>query len=156
MYKKSVAIIVPALFAAAVLVSSNAAATKINISGTWSRSQIKKDCDSVGGSCDNCSGKSGPYSCSNLNNNNTVYCNSGGKCIGWIPRKSNPPHTLSGVLHTPSGGIKSSGGNAPPQGHRPPVKITGFRPPSGVKTTGGNNGAGTIMRHEEHHFGGHR
>ena len=159
MRKKSIAIIVPALFAAAVLVSTNASAYhKVSIGGPVSRGQLLKDCNAVGGLCGNCKGQSGGYSCTNPNNpggETVVQCTSGGKCTGYIPRKGNPPHTIGGILHPPSGGVKSSGGNQPPNGHPHPVKVRSFRPPSGVKTTGGNSGPpAPIMRTAGHHSGG--
>ena len=103
-------------------------ATRVTIKGTYSRAQVKKDCDAVGGSCDNCTGKSGGYSCSNLNNNNTVYCLSNGRCTGWIPGRSRPPHTLGGILQAPTG-VKTTGGVAGGrhQGHGRVIKAGGFK-----------------------------
>jgi len=153
MCRKYIAMLVPAVFATTVLASTAAFATKVNISGTWSRSQIKKDCDAVGGAYADL-GKNG-YLCDNGGNH--VSCNNRGKCTGYNPRQSHPPHTIGGILRPPSAGIKSSGGNAPPKGHHHPVKVSGFKPPSGVKTTGGNNNRPiTITRTEEHHSGGHK
>lgn len=155
MYKKSVAIIVPAVLAATMLVTTNASAKPVTLSGTFSRSQVKKDCAAVSGGHFG-SYSDGSYSCVNVNNGNSVHCTGKGKCYGNVVRQGKPPHTIGAILRPPSAGIKSSGANAPPKGHRLPVKISGFRPPSGAKTTGSNNGAAMIMRHEEHHFGGHR
>jgi hypothetical protein len=42
MYKKSVAIIVPAVLAATMLVTTNASAKPVTLSGTFSRSQVKR------------------------------------------------------------------------------------------------------------------
>lgn len=158
MHKKSIAVIVPALFAAAVFLSTDASATRVTISGTVSRTQLKKDCDAVGGACGNCSGTTGGYSCINIGpggKGQTVTCSAGGKCTGVTRRRSNPSHTIGGFLHPPSAGIKSSGGTAPPRSRHRPVSISAFRPPSRMKTTGGNNTTVTIG-HDEHHSGGHR
>jgi hypothetical protein len=127
MHKKSVAIIVPALFVAAIVVSTNASARQINtLGGTHTRGQVKKDCDANGGAYIDF-GKNG-YSCySQSGNGNVVDCNNRRKCTGSIPRQSKPPHTIGGILHPPSAGIKSSGGNSAPV---------------------------TIQRTEAHHFGG--
>ncbi len=162
MQKKFVALVVPALLVAGIFLSTDAFATRVSISGTVSRSQLKKDCDSVGGACGNCNGTKGGYSCVNIGpggTGQTVTCTAGGKCTGVYrqgPHQGVPTHTIGGILHAPSAGIKSSGNNAPPQGHRPPVKMTGFSPSSGIKTMGGGNQPAPIERAESHHFGGHR
>jgi hypothetical protein len=89
---------------------------------------------------------------------NCIFCHrdhchviscSGGHCTNTVTFR----RAGRGTFQRP-GGVNSSGGNAPPNGHRHPVRVSGFNPPSGIKTTGGNNGAGLIMRHEEHRFGG--
>ena len=67
---------------------------------------------------------------------------------------TSPPHRGPVAPRPPLGGVKDPGGSAPPSGHRPPVKVGGFKPPSGVKTTGGNSAPATIERSEEHHSGG--
>jgi hypothetical protein len=153
MRTKCIATIVPAVIAAAVLAPTGAFATKISISGTWSRSQIKKDCNAVGGAYLDL-GKNG-YLCDKSGNH--VSCNNRGKCTGYNPRQGNPSHTIGGILRSPSAGIKSSGGGTPPNGHRHPVKFSGFRPPSGVKTTGGKAITPvTVGRTQEHHSGGHK
>lgn len=154
MYKKSVAIMVPAVLAATMLVTANASAKPVTLSGTFSRSQVKKDCAAVSGGHFG-SYSDGSYSCVNVNNGNSVHCTGKGKCYGNVARPGKPPHTIGGILHPPSAGIKSSGGNAPPSGHRTPVHVGGFKPPSGVKTTSGNSGP-VIYRGEVHHSGGHR
>jgi|SRR5579884_3406024 len=57
----------------------------------------------------------------------------------------------------PHGGVEYPGGNAPPSGTRPPVHVGGLKPPSGVKTTGGNSGPPvTISRTVGARSGGHR
>lgn len=158
MHKKSAAVVVPALFVAAILVSTSASAYhKVSIGGTVSRGQLLKDCDAVGGLCGNCKGTTGAYSCTNTNNpggETSVNCTSGGKCTGYVPRKSSPSHTIGGILHSPVG-IKSSGSETPPRSRHRPVSISAFKPPSRMKTTGGNNTTVTIG-HVEHHSGGHR
>jgi hypothetical protein len=89
---------------------------------------------------------------------NCIFCHrdhchviscSGGHCTNTVTFR----RAGRGTFQRP-GGVNSSGGNAPPNGHRHPVMVGGFISPPGIKTTGGNNGAGLIMRHEEHHFGG--
>lgn len=65
-----------------------------------------------------------------------------------------PPHRGPVAPRPPHGGVKNPGGNAPPSGHRPPVRFGGFKPPMGVKTTGGNGAPVTIQRSEGHHSGG--
>lgn len=142
--------------AIASMLPTIASATRVSISGTWSRSQIKKDCDAAGGVCGNCQGKSGQYECELSPGGGSVHCTARGKCTGYVPRQRNPPHTLGGILHPPFGGVKSSGSNPPPKGYRRPARITGFKPPSGVKTMGGKSTPATITRHEEHHSGGHK
>ena len=159
MCKKSIAIIVPALFAAVVLLSTTAAAYhKVSIGGSVGRGQLLKDCNAVGGLCGGCKATTGTYSCTNTGNpggETIVTCTSGGKCTGYVPRQSKPPHTIGGILHPPSG-IKSSGGETPPRSRHRPVNISAFRPPLRIKMTGGNNTPVTIGRHEAHHSGGHR
>ena len=157
MRRKCIAMLIPAVFVAALVVSTSASARHVvTLSGTYSRGQVKKDCDAAGGAYID-SGGAG-YACfSQSGNGNVVDCNNRGKCTGSIPRQSHPPHTIGEILRPPSAGIKSSGGNAPPKGHHHPVKVSGFKPPSGVKTTGGNNNRPiTITRTEEHHSGGHK
>jgi len=151
MRKKSITILLPAAFAVAILASTSAVAKRVSISGTWSRSQIKKDCDAVGASYVD-DGKNG-YSCINLGTD--VTCTNRGKCTGWVPRQRNPPHTIGGILHPPSG-VRTTGGNAPwIGGNHHPVNITGFKPPSGVTTTGGGKPA-IVMHTDEHRGGRHR
>lgn len=155
MYTKSVTIIVPALFAAALAIPTCASAKpqQITLSGTFSRGQVKKDCDAVGGTFSD-SGSYG-YGCL-ANNGNIVNCSNRGKCTGSIPREGKPPHTIGGILRPPSG-VKTTGGSAPWKGgHHHPVKVTGFKSPSGVKTLGDGGHAVTITRTEEHHSGGGR
>ncbi|MGH7153704.1 MAG: hypothetical protein ACREF3_07215 [Acetobacteraceae bacterium] len=140
--------------AIASMLPTVASATRVSISGTWSRSQIKKDCDAAGGVCGNCQGKSGRYECELSPGGGSVYCTARGKCTGYVPRQRNPPHTLGGILHPPSGIKTTGGGAAPQQGKGRPVNVGGVTPAhGGVKTTGGNTPI-TIMRHEEHHSGG--
>jgi hypothetical protein len=166
----------------AFALACNAAwATRVTINGTYSRAQVKKDCDAVGGSCDNCSGKSGGYSCSNLNNNNTVYCLSNGRCTGWIPRRSHPPHTLSGILRAPSGvktigrvtkhgvrPVKAGDLKARHLGHGRVVKTAGFKNktiyrrstgptnPNGPDVPGKDKGPFTSPQHHGMSMGGGR
>src|SRR6185437_2895473 len=51
-----------------------------------------------------------------------------------VARRRKPPHTIGGILHSPSAGIKTSGGILPSNGHRHPAKFNDLRPPSGTKT----------------------
>lgn len=80
----------------------------------------------------------------------TVWCNSDG-CHNRVSTRV--AHSHGGAPRSPSAG-KASGGNPPPKGRHRPVRITGYKPPSGVKTTGGNSAPVTIQRREEHHSGG--
>jgi hypothetical protein len=157
MRRKCIAVLVPAVFVAALVVSTSASARQIvTLSGTHSRGEVKKDCDASGGAY--ISFHDGSYSCySQSGNGNVVDCNKRGKCTGSIPRQSKPSHTIGGILHPPSG-VKTTGGNAPWKGgHHHPVKVSGYKPPSRVKTMGGNNHKPvTIMHNEEHHSGGHK
>jgi hypothetical protein len=149
-----VTIIAPALFAAAVIVPTNASARQIvTLSGTHSRGEVKNDCNASGGAY--ISFHDGSYSCySQSGNGNVVDCNKSGKCTGSIPRQNKPPRTIGGILQPPSG-VKTTGGNAPWQGgHHHPVKISGLKSPSGAKTTGSGDKSGTIMHTDERHSGG--
>ncbi len=157
MYKKSVAIIFSAALALTMLVTTDASAKPVTLSGTFSRSQVKKDCAAVSGGHFG-SYSDGSYSCVNVNNGNSVHCTGRGKCYGSVARRGKPPHTIGGILHSPSTGVKSSGNNPPsPSGHRRPAKFNGVRPLSGTKAMGGRNSQPvTVMRSEGHHFGGHK
>jgi hypothetical protein len=149
-----VTIIAPALFAAAVIVPTNASARQIvTLSGTHSRGEVKKDCDASGGAY--ISFHDGSYSCySQSGNGNVVDCNKGGKCTGSIPRQRKPPRTIGGILQPPSG-VKTTGRNTSwTGGHHHPVKVSGFQPPSNIKTMGGSDKSVTITHVEEHHSGG--
>lgn len=140
------------IFAAALTISPALAYRRIALGGSYSRGTVKTDCAGAGGDYYSTGGH---YGCVNVNNGNAVDCVKG-KCTGVVPRRIAPSHSLGGILHAPSAGIKSSGGKPPPHGHRPPVKVGGYKPPSRIKTTGGNNPPSMIMRHEEHHSGGHK
>lgn len=153
MSKKSIAVIVPALFAAAILVSTGAYAThKVTISGIVSRGQVKKDCDAAGGLCAGCNAKSGGYTCLVVQTGAGVDCTSKGKCTGYVPRKIHPTHTIGGILHAPSGGIKSSGATVMAKPKRHPVKVTHFKPPSEVERS--RFKPASITRSESGHSGG--
>jgi hypothetical protein len=162
MYKKSVAIIAPALFAAAMFLSTDAFATKVSISGTWSRSQIKKDCEANSkGSYQTFS--DGSYGCV-ANNGNAVDCKSG-KCTGFIPRQSKPPHTIGGILHLPSGVKTTGGANGRRLGHGRVVKTSGLKTKTIDRTREGPTDSGgkglasyrstgtTFPKGDEHHEG---
>lgn len=156
MHKKSVVIIVPSLLAAAVLASTDASATKVTISGTHSRWEIEQKCIVAGGQGYS-NGYPGTYGCKTSKGTSVDCSYATHKCTGTVPRRSPPSHGLGGILRPPSGGFKASGGTALPQGHDRPVRITGFRPPAGVKTLGGNHSPPvTIMRTAGHHSGGHK
>ena len=169
MYKKSVATVVPALFAAAVLASTSAYAYhKVSIGGTVSRGELLKDCEAIGGACGNCRGTTGDYSCTNTNTpagqETNVICSSGGKCNGYVPRQSNPPHTISGILHPPSGVKTTGGAKSPKHGMRPikvgPSKAGIYRShptDSGGKGLAGSRSAGpSFPKSAEHHESMHR
>lgn len=153
MRKKSIAMAVPALFVA-IVVSTGASARHIStLNGTFSRSQVKKDCSANGGAYIDW-GKNG-YSCySTSGNGNVVDCNNRGKCTGSIPRQSKPSHTIGGISHPPSAGIKSLG--IAPNGPWRPARSTGFRRPASEETSGNNRQPVLIMRNEGHHSGGNR
>jgi hypothetical protein len=167
MYKKSVAIIVPAAFVAAFLVSTNASARQIvTLSGTYSRGQVKKNCDASGGAY--ISFHDGSYSCySQSGNGNVVDCNKRGKCTGSIPRESKPPHTISGILHPPSGVKTTGGANDRHLGHGRVVKTSGLKTKTIDRTRGGPTDSGgkglasyrstgtTFPNGDEHHEGRH-
>jgi hypothetical protein len=162
MYKKCV-VIVPALFAAMVSVSTSASAKpqQVTLSGTFSRSQVKKDCAAVGGHYDD--EHSYGYGCL-ANNGNIVNCNNRGKCTGSIPRQSNPPHTISGILHPPSG-VKTIGGAKSPNHGVRPIKVGASKAgiyrshptDSGGKGLAGYRSTGpTFPKSAEHHESMHR
>lgn len=153
MRKISIAMAVPALFAA-IIVSTSASARQIStLSGTISRSQVKKDCSANGGAYIDW-GKNG-YSCySTSGNGNVVDCNNRGKCTGSVPRQSKPSHTISGIPHPPSAGIKSPA--SAPNDNWHPAQSAGFKRPASGDTLGGNRQPALIMRNEGQHSGGHR
>jgi hypothetical protein len=146
---KCIAVTVPALFVSIVAATDASARHVFTLSGTYSRSQVKKDCDAAGGAYQI---DGGGYFCVNPSNGNSVNCNNRGKCTGSIPRQSKPPRTIGGILHPPSAALRSSGNSAPPQGHRPPARVGGFKTPSGV---GRNRQPIITMRGEAHYSGGH-
>lgn len=149
MSKTCIALAVSALLATIVVPTSASARHVFTLSGTYSRSQVKKDCDAVGGVYQS---DSGGYFCASTSNGNSVNCNNRGKCTGSIPRQGRPPRTLGGLLHPPSAGVRSSGNSAPPNRHGVPVKFSGFKAPSGA---GGNRQPTIIMHSEGHYSGGH-
>src|SRR6185437_8249472 len=153
MRKKSIVIAVPALFIA-IAVSTSASARQISgLNGTFSRSQVKKDCSADGGAYIDW-GKNG-YSCySTSGNGNVVDCNNRGKCTGSVPRQSKPSHTIGGISHPPSAGIKSLG--SAPNGQLRPAQVTGFKRPASEDTLGDNRQPVLDMHNEGHHSGGHR
>ncbi len=147
MHKKSAAIAVSLLFAGAVLASDNAVAKPVRTT-TISTESAEAFCHDHGGgtNCVFCHwGHCHVISCSQGSGGQTFCTNTvtfrAANRIGARP---------------PAAGIKSFGGNAPPQGHRSPVKISGFNPPSGIKTLGGSGQTVPIERAESHHSGGHR
>jgi hypothetical protein len=150
MRKSCIAIAVPALFVAIAVPTSASARHIITLSGTYSRSQVKKDCDAVGGVYQS---DSSGYFCASTSNGNSVNCNNRGKCTGSIPRQSRPSRTIGGILHPPSAGLSSSANDGAPNGHRPPVKFGGFRAPSAAS---GDAQPMTMMHSEVHYSGGHR
>ena len=64
---------------------SEASAHPVHISGTHSRGEIASACAAVGGMAGNTNGKSGSYSCTNLDKGTSVECTDAGKCTGWVP-----------------------------------------------------------------------
>jgi len=146
MLTKSAVVIVPALFAAAILASSRADAKPIRTT-TISGQSAEAFCHGHGGGTD-C------IFC-HRDHCHVISCaegSGGGKfCTNTVSfRKAN-----GRGVRPPLTGIASTGAATPPRGHRPPVKIIGFEPPSGVKTMGGH-GTPAIEHFEAHHFGGGR
>lgn len=144
MRNTSMTIIIPALFAIAILGSGPADAKPVRTT-TISGQSAEAFCHGHGGG------------------NNCIFCHrdhchviscdkgSGGKtfCTNTVSfRKAG-----RGGGRGPVAGLKPPGRNAPPNGYHHPVKVTGFGPPSGVKTMGGDSGP-VIGRVEMHHFGG--
>jgi hypothetical protein len=82
---------------AAMMLSPYAASARpIQISGTHSQGEIQNTCNSVGGTSYS-NAATGTYGCSK--GKNVVACQSSGKCVGSVPRKSGPSGpTLGGVL----------------------------------------------------------
>lgn len=134
---KSIAIIGTALLAAAILAPGNAFATKvINIGGTYSHAQIKKDCDAAGGVYDD----NGSRGCLCIGDKATISCNGRGKCTGTIDSsRRKPPHTIGGILRSPAGksGIGKVGGiklTPAPRGYHLPAHVGGQFAPGGGKS----------------------
>ena len=75
-----------------------ASARTINIAGTVSRSHLLAACQANGGTCGNCRGTSGGYTCGGTAAGTTVTCTSKGKCTGYVPDFYGGPHTLGGIL----------------------------------------------------------
>jgi len=138
--------------AALALACAQAFARSVRISGTHSASEIKGACDKAGGTFTQDSGGYGCTTNCTASYGCTVGCTNKGKCTGDVPLRGRPSGTLGGILHPPVAGIKSSGDNPPSKAHRRPVNIDTAKPPSGVKTTGGN--AQPVMRTHEHRSGG--
>lgn len=143
------------------ITNSPAAARYVDLSGTHSKAQLKKDCDGR-----YVEGK-GEYGCANdcdgTNSGCGVFCSEKTqKCHGWVPGRTLPPRTLGGILHPPLGGFKS-GGNEPPRHHRYPVNVGGLRAPfGGMKKSGGSSHPVIYRSHgpqhagNVHHSGGER
>jgi hypothetical protein len=147
MLKTSVALVVPALFAAAILASGHAVAKPIRTT-TISGQSAEAFCHGHGGGTD-C------VFC-HRDHCHVISCSegSGGKkyCTNTVSfRKAD-----RGGIRPTSAGTASSGAATPPGGHRHPVKIIGFKPPSEVKTTGGGGKPVTIMHADEHHGDKHK
>lgn len=164
------------VFAAVMMLPGIALATKeVSIGGTVSRGQLKNDCAAVGGSY---TSTGGHYSCYNSKNDNLVYCTSNGKCTGWVTRQA-PSHTVSGILHSPSG-VKTTGRATSPKhgvrrvkfggvkarhlGHGRVVKIGGLKTKpiyrshptdSGGKGLTSYHSTGPTFPMAEHHGGRH-
>lgn len=64
----------------------SAMAKVVDISGTHSKGEIKKDCDAVGGFMVEGNGGKG-YGCFNYHKNTLVACTKNGQCQGFVPRK---------------------------------------------------------------------
>ena len=134
-------VILAALFFAFGFHADSAWADK-RLSGHYTKAQVKKDCDSAGGTYGE--GAGGSYGC-DAPNGNSVICG-GSTCYGNCGWK-NPDcafrrQGVSGILHhrPPSAGIKSSGGNAPPKHRRRPVNVRGLRmPAAGMKQPDGGH-----------------
>lgn len=112
--------------------------------GTVSCCEVDQNDNVVGGSCVVLSGRPRP--------GQGIVAPSAGLSPSGI--YTPPPHRGPVTPRPPHGGAKNPGGGTPPSGHRHPVRIKGFKPPSGVKTTGGNSAPVTIGRHADHPSGG--
>jgi hypothetical protein len=75
-----------------------ASARTINITGTVTRSRLFSACQANGGTCGNCRGTSGSYSCDATTSGTSVTCTSKGKCTGQVPDFYRGPHTLGEIL----------------------------------------------------------
>ncbi len=73
------------LLAVSIPLSASYART-FSLSGKHSRAEIASKCDAAGGVKSNTSGKSGKYSCNNLDKGTSVDCNANGKCTGTVPQ----------------------------------------------------------------------
>lgn len=143
MRTRSIATIVPAMFAAAALASTAATAKPVRTT-TISTESAEAFCHGHGGGT-NC------IFC-HRDHCHVISCN-GPYCTNTVTFR----RITHGAGRPTTGGVKTTGGNTPPNGRTHPVRISGFKPPSGVKTTGGNNFTPvTITRSQEHHFGGHK
>jgi hypothetical protein len=97
------------------------------LSGTHSKDEINKACDSVGGIENQGAGGNG-YGCYNPKNGTLVACNNGGVCTGYTPGRIVVPTNLRHLLHlqvpatsltvdqSPAGNGISKGGEAPASG----------------------------------------
>jgi len=148
MRNECIATAVSALLIGVIVPTGASARHVFTLSGTYSRAQVKKDCDAVGGVYQS---DKGGYFCGSVTNGNSVNCNNRGKCTGSIPRQGRPRRTISGILHSPSGSLRSSGNGTQPNFHRAPAGFRGFKAPSSV---GSNSQPTTIMRSASHYSGG--
>ncbi|MCO5131270.1 MAG: hypothetical protein M9932_11970 [Xanthobacteraceae bacterium] len=144
MQTKSAIMVVPALVAVTILVSGDAVAKPVRTT-TISGQSAEAFCHGHGGGTD-C------IFC-HRDHCHVINCSvgSGGKkfCTNTVSfRKANGQRG-----HGPTAGTASSGATAPPRGRRPPVRFSGFQPPSGVRTMGGRE-TPVIEHVEAHHFGG--
>jgi hypothetical protein len=117
---RSIAIFIVAAGALA-FASNQAFARLVSISGTHGKSEIRSACGKAGGVY---SEDPGGYGCTtNCSGGQcTVGCKNNGKCNGSVPGRTQPSHTLNGILRAPSAGVKATGGNASPKGqHRSPA-----------------------------------
>lgn len=131
-------------FGALVFAWDGAFATKVSISGTHSREEIKSTCLKAGGEYGE---EKGGYGCINSCGSGKqsvcgVECTGNGKCSGTVPRAGRAPYTLGGILYATSG-VKTAGGvNGRRLGHGRVVKTSGLQTKTIYRTGRGPTDSG--------------